>query len=272
MSWCRANRVSALKCTAPNMLQYLQELLEAGKSPSTIRGMVVAIKAARVGNRLAEGDCSLISQFLRGTQRLAPRSRTLAVPAWDLGLVLRALRVEPFEPLELIDLKWLSLKVAFLLAVTSARRVGELQALSTHEDCYRFLLDDAGVILRPTSAFLPKVPSEFNRNQPVELRSFCPTQENGEEGQEGSWLCPVRALRVYIQRTQALRKTDQLFVCFKLQCLGQPVSKSRLSHWIVEMIQQAYKGTGVAVPGGLRAHSTRSMATSWASWAGCQPR
>lgn len=82
--------------------------------------MVVAIKAACLGgNRLTEGDCSLISQFLKGAQRLTLQRR-LAVPTWDLGLVLAALQREPFEPLEFADIKWLSLKVAFLIAVTSA--------------------------------------------------------------------------------------------------------------------------------------------------------
>lgn len=36
----------------------------------------------------------------------------------------------PFELLHSIDLKWLSCKTAFLLAITSAKWVGELQALS----------------------------------------------------------------------------------------------------------------------------------------------
>lgn len=44
MSWCTENQVDA-----PQVLQYLQGLLQAGKSPSTLRGMVVAIKAYRVG-------------------------------------------------------------------------------------------------------------------------------------------------------------------------------------------------------------------------------
>lgn len=34
-SWCRANQVDALTCAAQEILQYLQGLLEAGKSQST---------------------------------------------------------------------------------------------------------------------------------------------------------------------------------------------------------------------------------------------
>ncbi len=55
VSWCRANHVDEQTCAALEVLWYLQGLLEAGKSPSTIRGMVAAIKAARVGgNRLSD--------------------------------------------------------------------------------------------------------------------------------------------------------------------------------------------------------------------------
>ena len=73
--------------------------------------------------------------------------------------------------------------------------------------------------------YLPKVLTDFHLNQLVELRSL---RETGE-GQEESALCPVRALKFYIQRTAAFRKTDQLFICFGPQCLGEPVSKARLS-------------------------------------------
>lgn len=38
--------------------------------------------------------------------------------------VLAALQQEPFEPLE-SDMRWLSLKVVFLMAVVSGRRVAE---------------------------------------------------------------------------------------------------------------------------------------------------
>ncbi len=82
-----------MTCTTPDVLHYLQGLLKAGKSPSTLRGMVAAINATSVGgNMLAEGDCSLISQFLKAAKRLTLRSRRLATLTWDLGLALAALR------------------------------------------------------------------------------------------------------------------------------------------------------------------------------------
>lgn len=68
-------------------------------------------------------------------------------------------------------------------------------ALSMDESCCGFLPDDVGVILCPNPAFPPKVLFNFHMHQSVELRYLCLAQEWGEEDQEGSWLCPVKALK-----------------------------------------------------------------------------
>ena len=52
------------------------------------------------------------------------------VPPWDLLWVLHFLRDPPFEPLTSCSLRDLTQKVLFLVSLTTARRVGELQAVS----------------------------------------------------------------------------------------------------------------------------------------------
>ena len=81
-------------------------------------------------------------------------------------------------------------------------------------------------------------------------------------------LCPVRALRIYLNRTEEFRKTDQLFVTWARPHLGKSITKQGLSHWIVGAIALAYSSKGMQPPAGLRAHSTRGMATSWAPFQG----
>ena len=44
----------------------------------------------------------------------------------------------PFEPLAQVGLQWLSTKAAFLLAIASGKRVGELHALSVSDACLRW--------------------------------------------------------------------------------------------------------------------------------------
>ena len=110
---------------------------------------MAAIKVSLVGEaKLSVDDSVLLSQFLKNAQRLVPHSRRPASPTWDLGRVMSALEQGPFEPLESVSLQWMLLKVSFLLAITSAKRVGELQGLSVHESCCRFLPGNTGVVLR----------------------------------------------------------------------------------------------------------------------------
>ena len=110
------------------------------------------------------------------------------------------------------------------------------------------------MVLRPNPAFLPKVLTDFHLSQSVELRSL--SSSNAGEEVEDTTLCPVRAVTAYIQRTQAVRRSDQLFVCYDPGRVGRPLSKSRLSHWVVDTIRQAYVLSGMPVPSGVRAHSS----------------
>ena len=124
------------------------------------------------------------------------------------------------------------------------------------------------MVLCPNPAFLPKVLTEVHLAQSIELRSLTSPSAGEEVLQSQSALCPVRALTAYIRHTQAVRKSDQLFVCYDHGRLGRPLSKPRLSHWVVDTIRQAYVLVGAPVPPGVRAHSTRGVAASWALWRG----
>lgn len=106
--------------------------------------------------------------------------------------------------------------------------------------------------------------SDFHLGQTIDLRPFSPPPWESDDDRVRSMLCPIRALKVYLGRTEAHRRTDQLFVCFRQDCLGRRLSKSRLSHWIVETIEQAYRGLHLPAFSGVRAHSTRGVAVSWA--------
>ena len=62
---------------------------------------------------------------------LESAERQLHPLAWDLSLVLRFLNTSSFEPLSVAPLRALTQKVLFLLALATAKRVEELQALSS---------------------------------------------------------------------------------------------------------------------------------------------
>ena len=61
--------------------------------------------------------------------------------AWCSDRAEDPLSLPPFEPLAQAELKWVSTKTSFLLAITSAKRFGELQALSVSDSCLRWNSD-----------------------------------------------------------------------------------------------------------------------------------
>lgn len=69
---------------------------------------------------------------------------------------------------------------------------------------------------------------------------------------------PVRALRVYIERSSQFRQSEQLFVCFGGCSKGLPVMKQRLPHWIVDTIALAYKPLDLQCPVGVSGWSSPS--------------
>lgn len=265
-SWCAGREVDPAQCPIPMVLEFLQSLLDRGRSPSTLKVYVAAISChhARVDNGTV-GSHSLVSLFLKGAWRLRP-PKSPRVPAWDLTLVLQALCRFPFEPLAQAELKWVAYKTAFLLAITSAKRVGELHALSVSSSCLRWNHDKSSVTLWPNPAFLPKVLCRSYLNQPIRLTQFNPPA--GEAGDEPELLCPVRALRTYVAATAGVRLSEQLFVCYSGPNKGSALSKQRLSHWVVDVLIHAHVLANRPLPPGVRCHSTRSISTSWAALRG----
>lgn len=159
------------------------------------------------------------------------------------------------------SLKVLSIKTLFLRALVSARRVSELRALSVNTELCIFQRDS--VTLRPDPVFIPKVNSVFHRAQDIIVPSFCPNPKNSKE-RELHCLDVRRALSFYPERTKDSRKTESLFVSFRLSSVGNRVSTSTLSRWIRDCILLAYKSSGVEPPSGICAHLLRSAATSTA--------
>ena len=154
------------------MLEFLQARLSAGLTHSTLKVYVAAIAACHAPlDGQSVGRHPWVTRFLRGALRIRPPARS-RVPSWDLAVVLEALCKPPFEPIEEISDRLLTLKTAFLLAISSLRRVGDLQALSVAPSYLDFAPGLAKAFLYPRAGYVPKVPSSAPR--PVMLQAFCP--------------------------------------------------------------------------------------------------
>lgn len=132
--------------------------------------------------------------------------------------------------------------MALVLALASVKGLGDLQTLSVGISCLEFGPNDYKIILKPRQGYVPKVLSTSFRAQVITLLVL-PIAE-GEQGSNQ----PVRAFRVYLERSSLFRQSEDLFICFKGCHKGLPVTKQQLSRWTVDAI-------------GVRAHSTRGMAS-----------
>ncbi len=212
-SWCLARAIDPVNCPVGPVLEFLQERLTAGAAATTLRVYVAAIAARRELDEIPLGRHRMVSAFMRGVRRLRP-VRPTAIPSWDLSVVLEGLVTAPFESLESASEQILTLKVTLLLALTSLKRVGDLQALSVSEMCMDSAPGLVKVTLRPRPGYIPKVLSTSFCSQVVTLHSFHPPPFASSEDEKLHMLCPVRALKLYVDRSKVWRKSSQLLVCF----------------------------------------------------------
>ena len=121
----------------------------------------------------------------------------------------------PFEPLGKADLKILTFKTVFLLALASGKRRSEIHAWTSNS--FSRNRDWSEVTFSPSTAFIAKnqLASEGPLAiQPVVIPALKPTLDPSLI-QDRS-LCPVRALRYYLDKTKDLRKGKKLlFVAIK---------------------------------------------------------
>ncbi len=221
-SWCGDHQLDPVNCPIGTVLEFLQARFSAGLSHSTLRVYVAAIAFyhAPVGGQ-SVGKDPLIIRFLRGVLRLRPRVRS-RVPPWDLAVVLEALCKPPFEPIEQVSERLLTLKTVLLLAISSLKRVGDLQALSVAS--IDFTPGLAKVFLYPRVGYVPKVPSSVPR--PFILQAFCPPPFREPNQEKLNCMCPVRALDAYVHRTALWRnRTNCWYATVLLKRVFQLLSR-----------------------------------------------
>ncbi len=176
VEWCSSHREDPRRWPIRVVLSFLQQGLERRLSPSTLKVYVAAIAANHdpvEGKSVGKHDW--VVRFLRGARRLNP-PRPPSIPSWDLSLVLRALQQGPFEPLQTVEPKFLSMKTLLLFALASIKRVGDLHAFSVDDSCLQFGPADSQIILRPRPGYVPKVPTTPFRGQVVSLQALPPEE------------------------------------------------------------------------------------------------
>ena len=258
-AWCDGRKINPFQITVQQLADFLVYLFEVkGLVPSTIKGYRSAIsRTIALSGGTDFGKNESISLLLRNFSLTRPKQKVL-VPQWNLGLVLSYLSSASFEPVDKIDLKLLSYKCCFLLALASGRRRSELHALSVADSCMRFARNRSSVTLLTDPAFLGKNQIPDRGAEPI----FIPALP---ENSDSHSLCPVRILTVYLSRTKSLRSgNNRLFIPIKKGV--SDLSVKTISTWICKTISLAYEFSGQSTLDlhTVKAHEVRALSNSWA--------
>ena len=183
--WCRGRGVAPVNATVPVVVDFLIHLRhDKGLSVSAVKGYSSALNSvlALKGRDLASSR--EITMLLRSFSRSVDPVE-LRPPAWDVALVLQSLTGAQYEPLRTCDERFLAQKTLFLLALASAKRIGELHALSyrvSHtknwgEVSFSFIpgfvakiLDPSSLALRFEGFTVPALPNARNNRNGRLLR------------------------------------------------------------------------------------------------------
>ena len=154
--------------------------------------------------------------------------------------------------------RFLAQKTLFLLALASAKRIGELHALSYRVSHTR---DWGEVSFAFVTGFVAKTQDPSSLAPRFEGFTV-PALTNARKNRNGRLLCPVRAVKVYLDRTAPHRpRCERLFVTAGHS--KKEISKTTVSFWLRKTISRAYELSGTALPvPAPRARETRGIAPS----------
>ena len=267
--WCVTNQVDFRSPPVKSVADFLMYLFEDKKlQPSTIDGYrsAIADKLGDTSVNISKDDN--LTRLLDSFHRDRPRGQR-GIPSWNLSLVLHQLTKAPFEPLREASLKLLTFKTVFLLALGSGKRRSEIHAWQ-HKNI-RHQSDWSKVSLFPSPSFLSKnqLAKEGPESvAPVVIPALAPTLDRSLKSDRS--LCPVRALRYYLDRTSDSRQDKELvFVSFK-KGFDKDISPATISSWIKQTVILCYELSDhqAHTLHQVKAHDVRAFAASKAFQSG----
>ena len=240
IKWCDSHKVDFRSPSVSQIADFLLYLFKERKlQPSTIDGYRTAI-ADMVGNQEVNiSKDENLTRLLDSFHRDKPKGRR-GLPSWNLSLVLHQLTKPPFEPMRKASLKHLTFKTVFLLALGSGKRRSEIHAWLFKN--IRHQENWSQVSFYPSPMFLSKnqLAKEGPASvAPVVIPALAPSLD--KELKEDRSLCPVRALRYYLDRTKDLRKgKDLVFVSFR-KSFEKDIVPATISSWIKQTVLLCYQ-------------------------------
>jgi integrase len=267
--WCVENNIIPHLASVPQIADFLLHLFKEKKlTPKTIEGYRTAISSGlRFSSDTDIGKDTRLTALIHSFYQERPRPSS-AAPPWDLSIVLHALASPPFEPIDdanKVSLQLLTWKTIFLVLLASGCRRGEVHALQykrvLHDDKWKW------VSLHPSETFISKTQlrtAGATALQPVTIRALSTTLDRDMTKDRA--LCPVRALKTYLARTQHLRKDKKLLFIAHKEGHSKDIHPNTISGWIRKLIHFVYANCddSAAKFHGTSAHAIRGLAATLA--------
>ena len=266
--YCKERGVDPFRAPKPVIADFLVQLFEEGKATNTVDGYKSAI-ASTLKHMRPEviGKDPVLTDLMANLRQERP-PKSIKPPPWDLKIILMALTKEPFEPMRdptLVPLQLLTWKTVFLTLLASAGRRGEVHALDYK--LVRHSKDWKTITLEPHSDFISKTHVRSGGAQRLDQFTIHTIADfAGPDLDKDRKLCPVRALKIYLSRTEALRADKKLlFIAYKPGHKGD-ICRNTISGWIRKLLKFVYKNVDdeTATLAGTPAHHIRAMAASLA--------
>lgn len=232
-TFCKDNELSIYEARTTDVIRFLTIEFEKGMLYGSLNSLRSAISLILDQDL---GQSEVVKRFFRGLSNVRP-PKPKYDSTWDPKIVL-----DYFKNLnnEKLSLESLSKKLITLLALVTGQRLQTLSLINIKNIDFK---DETVEIKIPDKVKT----SRLGRNQPILTLPVYKEREN---------VCPVTALRCYLERTKDLRG-DKTFLFISFKKPFKEVSTQTLGRWIKNVLRESRLDTNV-----FSAHSTRHASTS----------
>ena len=209
--WCKKKGHTISNPSSQKFADFLVFLrTECNLSTSAIKGYKSMLNGIFTYNGFDMSRDPVLRDVIKACSARVHKPIQNRTPSWNVDIVLKALTRTPYEPLHLCSRRDLTKKTLFLVALATAKRVGELQSLSCS-----VAKQGNDLLLSYLPEFIAKTESDIN---PIP-REFCLRSLAAIVGREDEerLLCPVRALKWYRHVTSSPTRPRNLFLSVKDQ-------------------------------------------------------
>lgn len=244
-SWCTERSIDPVSCSVNKIADFLTGMFWDGYQYNTInlhRSAISALHDEVDGTPI--GQNQLIKKILTGVfQENPPKPKYTTT--WDVNVVLQ--HIKNLGPNDTLSDDTLTHKLAMLIALTTASRASEIQAMTLEH------MSDKDNEITFTLPQHTKTTKVGQKPHTITLQSFQETE-----------LDVVTCCRAYIGRTFHWRKTEtQHQLLLGTVSPHNPIKSCTVANWLKRIMQAAGLDTEM-----FKAHSTRAASTSKAKMEG----